>query len=127
MCKNFKDLARKLEKIEVFLEDIVIAFLAIFSILIILASFDVIANLGQLKQSLNAVLSTFGIKIVSFGAFTISLLGYLVLPWLLLLALFIIARDLWILRRMLEKAVSLEVKIEREVEKVEKELKEEKK
>ena len=110
--KKEHPLRRKLEKLEIWFEDIVIIFLAIISILIIIAAASLFFKSAEIAKALNIPAET---------PIALMFAGYMVLPWLLCLALMIIARDLWIMRRILEKAVRFEAVLVKEVKEIEKE------
>lgn len=82
-------ISKTIEKIEIWVEDVVIAILAIMSILFVIA----------------ALITTVGNKELAAVPLyqKITMLGYGILPWLVMLALLSIARDVWIIRKLQEK------------------------
>ena len=102
-----------LQKLETYMEDILIAFLAIISVIIILLSIVVIGNGDVLAVALFGYSEP---KIAMVLGLTFA--GYLIFPWLVTLALLLLAREYWIVRRVLERAVRFEVSLEKEIEEV---------
>ena len=82
-------ISKTLEKIEIWLEDIVIGILSIVSILLIVAMVIYIKG-NQTVSSIPLYQK-------------ITMLGYGLLPWIVMISLISISRDLWIIRRRQEK------------------------
>lgn len=97
MMKERHKIAQLLEKIEVYFEDILIAIFSIFVIIVLIGVVYILAN--------SEVFVTNILKIETpKAAFPLILMltGYILLPWILILGIMIISRDLWLIRRSLE-------------------------
>ncbi len=111
MEKKSLRIRRFFEEIEVLLEDIVIAIFAVLAIIVLFASIGALANAESLA---NAIASGQYNSIVAF-----MITGYAILPWMLILGIMLIARDLWIIRRFIERGVKFEAVLAKEIEELE--------
>ena len=103
MVKNrIRKLRFAIEKLELFIEDLIIVVIAFIVLLIVLGIGSIVSEASQIAQQ--------------YHALTLIILGWSILPWILMLGVMIIARDFWIIRRILEKAVKIEAKLEKELE-----------
>ncbi|HIP66909.1 MAG TPA: hypothetical protein EYH09_02185 [Candidatus Nanopusillus sp.] len=92
-----------MEKLEIFIEDLIIIITAFIVLLIVLGIGNIVSEITQTAAQ-------------QYHALTLVVVGWSILPWILMLGIMIIARDFWIIRRILEKAVRIEAKLERELE-----------
>ena len=99
--KRVKKVRKTAEKLEVILEDILIAAISFIVILVIFGVLAIAVNPQASAKSTVSVLVS---------------IGWSILPWVVMLGILIIARDFWIIRRILEKAVHIEAKLEKELE-----------
>lgn len=101
-----KDMIKKfrfaMERLEIFIEDLIIIIIAFIVLLIVLGIGSIVSETSQVAQQ--------------YHALTLVIVGWSILPWILMLGIMIIARDFWIIRRILEKAVRIEAKLEKELE-----------
>jgi len=96
-----KKVRRTMERLEVIFEDILIAIISFIVILVIFGVLVIAANPNASATSAVKILVS---------------IGWSVLPWIVVLGILVIARDFWIIRRILEKAVYIEAKLEKELE-----------
>ena len=106
--QQVKKVRRTMERLEVILEDVLIAIISFIVILVIFGVLSIAANPQASAKS---------------AVYILVSIGWSILPWIVMLGILVIARDFWIVRRILERAVRIEAKLEREFEQ---EIKEEK-